>query len=49
MQTEEDDQVAFYSQNDFLPINLTSLVISDWSNTKLQDITRRAEVGLPTV
>ena len=44
MQTEEEDQLAQYSQNDFLPINLTSLVIAEWSNTKLQEIIRGAEV-----
>lgn len=44
MKQEDEDQAAMYSQNDFLPINLTSLVIKDWSNPKLQEITRRAEV-----
>jgi len=41
---EEDDQFAQYTQNDFLPITLTSLVIKDWSNPKLQEIIRGAEV-----
>lgn len=42
--SEEDDQFAQYTQNDFLPINLTSLVIKEWSNPKLQEIIRGAEV-----
>ena len=40
----EDEQFTQYTQNDFLPINLTSLVISNWSNPKLQEIIRGAEV-----
>jgi len=44
MKSEEEEQLTQYAQNDFLPINLTSLVIADWSNSKLQEIVRGAEV-----
>ena len=44
MKSEEEDLLSQYAQNDFLPINLTSLVVADWSNNKLQEIVRGAEV-----